>query len=127
MVRTDGEYRDGPLADKETVRKKGLDERLARRTELADVHALLSQRAGRRFVWRLLSECGVFKSSFTGNNSTFFNEGRRDIGLRFMVDVQEFPDLYLLMVKESREPLEKEKEDGPRMMEAVTRDVEGAD
>lgn len=109
--------RDGPLADKEKVRRKGLEERLTRRTELGDMAAILSQRAGRRFIWRLLSEAGIFRSSFTGNNSTFFNEGRRDIGLKFLADTQEFPDLYMLMVKESREPQEKEKEDGPRMME----------
>lgn len=118
---------EGPLADKEKVRKKGLDERLSRRTELGDMATILNQRCGRRFIWRLLSEAGIFKSSFTGNNSTFFNEGRRDIGLKFLADTQEFPELYLLMVKESREPAEKEKEDGPRMMERVGSDVEGSD
>ena len=55
----------------------------------------------------------------TGNNTTFFNEGMRNIGLKFFADVNEFPDLYLLMAKESREPEEREREDGPRMMERV--------
>jgi hypothetical protein len=127
MARTDGEYRDGPLADKETVRKKGLDERLARRTELADVHAILSQRAGRRFIWRIMGAGKMFAPIFTGNNTTFARAAEHDVMLPFMADCQEFPELYLLMVKESREPLEKEKEDGPRMMETVTKDVEGAD
>ena len=111
------EYRDGPLADPEQVRKKGLEERLGRRAELSDMATLLGTRSGRRFFWRLLTTCGIFKSSMTGNNSTFFNEGRRDVGLTFLADSQEFPDLYLLMMKESREPAEKEKDDGPRMME----------
>jgi len=114
----DDGFREGPLADKERVRKKGLQERLDRRTELNDMAYILSTRSGRRFIWRLLSETGIFKSSFTGNNTTFFNEGRRDIGLRFLVDTQEFPDLYLLMVKESKQADEKaDKETGPRMME----------
>lgn len=121
------EIHEGPLADREKVRKKGLDERLSRRTELGDMATILNQRAGRRFIWRLLSEAGIFRSSFTGNNSTFFNEGRRDIGLKFLADTQEFPELYLLMVKESREPQEKEKEDGPRMMEKVASNDDGAD
>lgn len=115
--------KEGPLADKERVRKKGLEERLARRQELSDVAAILGQRAGRRFIWRLLSEAGIYRSSFTGNNSTFFNEGRRDIGLRFLADTQEFPDLYLLMVKESREPMEREREEGPQMMETPSREA----
>lgn len=117
---TDGDLREGPLADKEKVRKKGLQERLTRRQELVDMGILLGTRSGRRFIWRLLSECGIFRTSFTGNNTTFFNEGRRDIGLKFLAETQEFPDQYLLMMRESREPEVKEKEDGPKMMEPVT-------
>lgn len=123
-IREDSE---GPLADKEKVRKKGIDERLLRRTELADIATVLSTKSGRRFFWRLLSEAYIFKSCFTGNNSTFWNEGKREIGLKFLGDSQEFPELYLQMMKESREPIEKEKEDGPRMMERVERNDEGAD
>lgn len=112
----DNEFRDGPLADKEKVRKKSLQERLGRRTELADISLILGTRAGRRFFWRLISECGIFKSSFTGNNTTFFNEGMRNVGLKFLADSQEFPDLYLLMMRESKEE-DEPKESGPRMME----------
>jgi hypothetical protein len=116
----DGDLHEGPLADKEKVRKKGLQERLNRRTELSDVSVMLSTRSGRRFFWRLLTQCGIFRSSMTGNNTTFFNEGRRDVGLHFLADSQEFPDLYLLMMRESREPEVKEKEDGPKMLETAT-------
>ena len=104
------DLKEGPLADKEKVRKKGLKERLGRRQELEDIHSILSTRSGRRFFWRLLAECGIFRSSFTGNNTTFFNEGRRDIGLKFLADSQEFPDLYLRMMTESREVNEEEPE-----------------
>ena len=107
---------DGPLADKEKVRKKGLDERLIRRTELSDVASILSTKSGRRFFWRLLSECGIFKSSFTGNNTTYYLEGMRKIGLIFLGDSQEFPEAYLLMMREAREA-DEPKEDGPKMME----------
>jgi len=114
--------RDGPLADKEKVRKKALDERLARRRELGDIATILSQRVGRRFIWRLLTAGGIFRPTFTGNNTTFYNDGRREVMLEFLADTQEFPDLYLQMVKESREPADKEKEDGPRMMEEPSRE-----
>ena len=70
------DMREGPLADKEKVRKKGLDVRLNRNQELEDVHTLLSQRAGRRFIWRFLSAGKMFSPIFTGNNSTFARGGR---------------------------------------------------
>lgn len=118
---TNGEPKEGPLADKERIRKKDLEGRLDRRQQLADVAAILSQRAGRRFIWRLLQAGRIFSPTFTGNNSTFYNDGRREVMLEFLADTQEFPDLYLRMVKESREPLEVEKENGPRMMDEPDR------
>ena len=114
--------REGPLADEEKVRKKGLDERLRRRRDLEDVFTLMSTRSGRRFFWRMLSAGRIFAPVFTGNNSTFFNEGKREVMLEFLADSQEFPDLYLLMVKESREKVdEDEPERGPVMANAPTR------
>lgn len=113
------DFNEGPLADKDKIRKKGLQVRLSRRSELSDIASILGTRAGRRFFWRLFTECGIFKTSFTGNNSTFFNEGMRNVGLKFFSDVNEYPDLYLLMAKEARQPEEEnEKQNGPKMMEA---------
>lgn len=58
---------------------------------------------GRRFIWRLLGLCGVYRTSFTGNSGTFFNEGARNIGLMVLADVQEVAlDAYLQMVKEAK-------------------------
>lgn len=45
---------------------------------------LMSNPRGRRIVWRLLEECGVYRSSFTGNSETFFREGERNIGLKII-------------------------------------------
>lgn len=38
--------------------------------------------AGKRVFWWLLSACHLYRSSFTGNSSTFFREGERNIGLK---------------------------------------------
>ena len=46
-----------------------------------DFKEILSTISGRRFIWELLSETAVFQTSFTGDNQTFFKEGKRDIGL----------------------------------------------
>jgi hypothetical protein len=61
-------------------------ERLAQRQE-SDLRKVLNLPEGRRVLWRLLSEAGVFRSSFTGDNQTFFNEGKRSLGLLFMAEI----------------------------------------
>lgn len=45
---------------------------------------LLSSKGGRDFIWDLMAESFVFKMSFTGNNTTFFNEGMRNVGNKIM-------------------------------------------
>lgn len=42
---------------------------------------MLETASGRRFLFWLLNRTGVFASSFTGNSSTFFLEGKRSIGI----------------------------------------------
>lgn len=75
----------------------------ARDIELDDVKWILSTPQGRRFMWRYLGECGVFKSSFVGQYQTFFNEGERNIGLKLLADVNDaHPEAYVLMMKEAR-------------------------
>lgn len=74
-----------------------------RRQELDDVLALMRSPSGRRFVWRLLSLCGVYQTSFTGNSGTFFNEGQRNVGLQVLGDVHETAlDEFLVMMKEAK-------------------------
>lgn len=52
-----------------------------------DIDALnhvLSTELGRWFFCRLFDNTGILKRSFTGNSETFFNEGRRSVGLTYM-------------------------------------------
>ena len=53
-----------------------------RREFLAAVRELLADDAGRQFVWWLLEQTHVFQTSFTGNSTTFFLEGERNVGLK---------------------------------------------
>lgn len=64
------------------LRAKRLQER-----EQGDIRKVLSLPEGRRFVWKLMSDAGVFRSSFTGNSQTFFNEGQRNMGLMVLNQV----------------------------------------
>lgn len=93
---------EGPLNDPKKVGRKAIEERFGRKQQLADVGWVLSSKEGRRFVWRLLSEGHVFRTCFTGNNTTFWNEGKRDLALQFLMDTQRYPELYLTMVKDNQ-------------------------
>ena len=42
--------------------------------------AILSDRQGRLVVWDILEQCGVYRSTFTGNAHGTFLEGQRQIG-----------------------------------------------
>lgn len=64
----------------------------------------MSDKRGRRAIWRLLDITGIYRTSFTGNSTTFFNEGARNVGLQFLADVNEAcPERYLEMLKEQTE------------------------
>lgn len=52
-----------------------------------DVDALnhvLSTELGRWFFCRIFDHTGILKRSFTGNPETYFNEGRRSVGITYM-------------------------------------------
>lgn len=79
-------------------------EREAQHLEIEDLKWLMSDKRGRRVVWRLLDKTGVYRSSFTGNSTTFFNEGARNVGLQLLLEINQFcPDRYAQMVTEQRE------------------------
>lgn len=85
---------DSPDAD-----QAKLDERQASE----DLKWLMADKRGRRFMWRLLSDTGLFRSSFTGNSQTFFLEGRRDVGLKQLNNVMDdCPHRFNEMMKEQQ-------------------------
>ena|SRR3990167_2669389 len=76
-------------------------QQLARETEQEDIRWLMSQEQGRRLMSRLISICGVYRSSFTGNSETFFREGQRNVGLVFIADAQSLaPNDFVKMLTE---------------------------
>lgn len=76
--------------------------RRAQLAEEADFRKLMAEPWGRRIVWRTLQRCGVFHSSMTGNSETFYREGRRSIGLEFLLNCNSLcPSEYKLMVEEN--------------------------
>lgn len=76
--------------------------RLDQDSEESDLKWLMGSRRGRRIVWRLLDQAGVFRSSFSPNAAQMaFNEGNRNYGQRTLAQIHTHcPELYPLMVKE---------------------------
>ena len=68
---------------------------------VADLAWLMQQPQGRRFMARLLEITGTQRSSFTGNSTTFFNEGARSVGLLLLDEIKAVAlDEYFAMLKE---------------------------
>lgn len=75
--------------------------RLARETLAQDIEWLMASPRGRRLVWDLLAFTGIYRQVFTGNSETFFNDGKRVVGLRYLDLVNRHaPDNYTAMLKE---------------------------
>lgn len=73
------------------------------RQEHGDTVWLMSEPEGRRVVRRILSEAGVYRSSYAGDaTDTVFREGMRNLGLSVLNRVMTAcPEQYLLMLKET--------------------------
>jgi hypothetical protein len=93
------------LTDEQIVAAVREKEERRRQREIEDLTKLIDTAHGRRFVWKLLGQCGVFRLSYSGElASTSFNEGQRNIGLGLFAEIMAHcPNLYLLMAEEAKE------------------------
>ncbi|HBR3904197.1 TPA: hypothetical protein L9T70_001445 [Klebsiella pneumoniae] len=80
-------------------------QQLRRENELNDLRLICETEYGRRFIWRLIEQAGVWRTTYTGEAlSAAFAEGKRNTGLKVFSDVMEAcPDQYLAMAKEASE------------------------
>jgi hypothetical protein len=75
---------------------------LARQVEREDIAWLMSNKRGRRLVWRLLERAGVYRSSFSSDPLAMAkNEGRRETGLMLLADVASEPESVITMMREA--------------------------
>lgn len=77
---------------------------LEQETEVADFKWMMSGPRGRRFIWRQLTQSGVFLSSFNPEAMQMaYNEGFRNAGLKLLNQVQTLcPELYSTMMQEQQ-------------------------
>lgn len=87
-------------------------EALAKAQAEADIVAVMSTPAGRRFVWRLVNAAGILGRSMSETDrETAFNEGRRSFGLTVLDEVQALAKRhYLSMMHEQLNAVALEEE-----------------
>lgn len=76
-----------------------------------DLRAVMGAPEGRRFMWALLGECGLFRSSYHPSALIHYNEGQRSIGLALLARLNDHcPDQYLTMQGEAIDDQRKQAE-----------------
>lgn len=94
-------------------KKKKLDEKYKKRRdkELTDLAAVLKTAEGRRLVWRILTEAGIFRSTFSGDEQgrQSWLEGKKDVGYLLMSDIMA-TDIKMF-VQMQQEQIAKQKQD----------------
>jgi hypothetical protein len=88
------------------------EERRRRQEEISDLCKVMGSKEGRRFMWRLLSDAGVYRLSFNTDAAVMaFNEGNRNAGLKHLTDMMTAcPHLYALMLDEQKKAKEKDEQ-----------------
>lgn len=70
-----------------------------------DIRYVMEDERGRRYIYRLLTQCGLYKSIASSGfktNEAFIQMGRREQGLQLLAEVSNYaPGSYQLMVKEN--------------------------
>ena len=99
---TSREYNPGRDQERAAVVTKTKEDE-AVRVEIDDLKWLMNSARGRRIMWKLLAKTHVFATSFTGDNRINFLEGERNVGLSYILAINEHcPDHYITMLKEHR-------------------------
>ena len=85
-----------PYVQSSSQAAEELRAKLARDRELDDLRWLVGHAQGRRLVWRLLEQAGIYRSSFSPNGQLFAHqEGRRSLGCWLLQEITEAsPDAY---------------------------------
>lgn len=93
-------------SDPEQVNKARKKSARARKEELDFIVAIMSNKAGRRWLFNLITTCNPFGNPVIPGDThlTYHNIGAQNIGKKLLQDINEgAPKEYILMMQESRE------------------------
>ncbi len=70
----------------------------------ANLREVAKTKQGKTVIWEILSMCGVYSSTFTGNSQGAYLEGKRAVGLDILSMLEEmdksfYPKLLLEMME----------------------------
>lgn len=98
----------GQTADPRQVKRARRRETRLRRQREQDLRGICSTVSGRRWLWTLLGDAGLFMTSFDRDAlGMAFKEGQRSLGLRVLAELNDLnPELYHTMALEAAKNLE---------------------
>lgn len=96
-------------SDAKQVQAAGPKLKLKERQAREEIGAVMSTRAGRKWIWKMLEWCNVFGPTFRIDpHQSAYAEGARLAGLEILKHVTTLgPEIYLLMQKESLDDKER--------------------
>jgi hypothetical protein len=93
----------GNASDSDQVEKAKEKEKHGRDLEINDMRFILSTPQGRRTLWRYLSHCGIYQSSFRTSSEIYYLEGQRAVGLEILKDIHDSDsEAYVKMINENK-------------------------
>jgi hypothetical protein len=109
-------------ADDKQVKHAKQKVRTRRQQELSDLRVILSTAMGRRFIWSLLSRCGIYESCWDPSAKVHFNLGRRQVGLELMTDIATADENAILLMMSEAQKTDKQDQ---REQDALHQTKEG--
>jgi len=69
---------------------------------IAALRKVMSTPEGRCVMWHILDVGNIFRKCFTGNSTTNFLEGKRELTLEFYADIMDTtPDMFFIAQREN--------------------------
>jgi hypothetical protein len=91
----------GPLGNQQKKQVIARDARAKARQRDEAFRWLMADRKGRLLMWELLDKTGVFRGGLIDTARLLFNEGARNVGLRYLGDIQRLaPQQFITMQAE---------------------------
>lgn len=85
-------------ANESEVRAAEVKQKLAQETFDNALKQVLHTDSGKTVIWKILSDCRLFQTNFTGSSETFFLEGKRAVGLNLLADIMRIdPESFIKM------------------------------
>jgi hypothetical protein len=92
----------GPLGNQQKEQVIARDARTKARQRDEAFRWLMGDHKGRLLVWELLDKTGVFRGGLIDTARLLFNEGARNVGLKYLADIQRLtPQQFVTMQAEA--------------------------